>query len=85
MRLARLEKTSDAKVNQKDVPTFADHHIGRFEVTKNDWWLMIMEITQYVTQLLCPIHHLLHWQRVVSRVFQVLFQRFAIDEIHDQV
>ena len=63
----------------------ADHHISRFEVAKDDRRLVIMQVTQYIAQLLSPIQHPFNWQRIVSPLIQVLLQRFTIDEIHHQV
>src|SRR5437868_2165525 len=61
MRLARFENTGNAEINQKKLPILLDHHVGRFEVTENDWRLLAVQITQHVAQLLCPIENLLYW------------------------
>ena len=85
MLFAWLKDTCDPKVNQVDMPIFADHHVGRLEIAKDDWRLMSMQVVQNIAELLCPLEDGLYGQRSTTNVFQVFLDGFPFNKIHDQV
>ena len=34
------------------------HDIRGFDISKNDWWCLLMEVCQYVTELECIVQYL---------------------------
>src|ERR1700730_8568369 len=50
LALAGFKVTGDAKVDQVEMSLGCNHDVGRFEVTEDNWWLMIMQIIQYIAE-----------------------------------
>ena len=58
--LVLVEKPSDAKINQKEPSIVSQHHIGGFEIAKNDWRKTMMKIGQDVAQLQTILKDIFH-------------------------
>src|SRR5581483_3372038 len=46
-----FEITSNAKIDQRELSLRVAHHVARFEITKDDWRLAMMQVVEHLTQL----------------------------------
>src|SRR5262249_17346737 len=51
MRLTWLEEARDTKVNEIDSPSRSHHNIAGLEVTKDDGWLLLMQVVEHGAEL----------------------------------
>jgi hypothetical protein len=82
---SRVEETCKAKVNQENLPGRGTHDICRFEVAKENGWLMTMQILQNIAELHAYFKGLFEGKTPPRKPFQVLFKALSFDEVHDEI
>src|SRR6266851_6127111 len=89
--LAGLEMTSDAEINQVEVPFWCAHDISRFEVPKDDGRLARVQVIQHGAKLETGIENLFNRKmllacvRIAHGFLQVDLQSLAFNVIHYEI
>ena len=54
--IAFLIFSGNTKIYQRNITVGFQHDISRFHITIYDWWILMVKIIQYITELLGPFN-----------------------------